>query len=291
MSAVCGKEKDCQAGSPARGRTGYFALYDFCRAVSCHIRFWPDRRRVEEELMGHLLDRRDALEAAGVSRAEASEQAVAAMGDPAEIGTALNRYHNPLLGWLQIVVLWLVVLLGVAGLCLSLRTAWEERPVRTGGSASFAGTATPLEGDSLRVGDYTFALEKVRQYPGYGDTRDLSFCLNVSWLSPWLDEPEYWPESLQWADSSGAWQKIEGGFADYDPEQGWKVALQPDQYRHLCGWENERLGGFVLFSNRARQQFAIRELPAQASAVALTLNCGSQMVMLELTLEGGDGNG
>ena len=264
----------------------YFYFLDFCRSVSRHIRFRPDRRGVEEELMDHLLDRRDTLKEAGVPDGEAEERAVAAMGDPAEIGRALDRYHSPLLGWTQIVVLWLVVLLGIAGLCLTARTLWEERPFRAGDDETFQGTATALEGDSIRVGDYTFTLEKVRQYPGYEGKRDVSFRLNITWLSPWLDVPEYSSEP-RWADASGAWRTMDLAAAVYDPELGWRVSVHPDEYRHTLGWMGERLDGPVLLSNRETEQYVIRELPEEAAAVGVALDCGGREVFLEFALEGG----
>ena len=268
----------------------YFYLLDFCRSVSRHIRFWPDRRGVEEELMGHLMDRRDALREAGVPDGEAEERAVAAMGDPAEIGRALDRYHGPLLGWTQIVVLWLMVLLGIAGLCLTARTLWEERPLGSGADETFRGTAAALEGGSIRVGEYTFTLEEVRQYPGYEDTRDVSFRLNITWLSPWLDEPEYGNE-LRWADASGAWHSLELGFWLYDLEQGWRVSGDPVEYRHAPGWTCERLDGPVLLANRETLRYVARELPEEAAAVGVALDCGGREIVLQFALEGGTAGG
>lgn len=51
---------------------------------------WWEKREIRAELAGHLEDHALDLEEQGCSTEEAREQAVAAMGDPGEIGEALN---------------------------------------------------------------------------------------------------------------------------------------------------------------------------------------------------------
>lgn len=70
----------------------------FCAAVCAKVR-WPFARwDITQELTGHLQDHAASLEEKGLSPEEAQSQAVAAMGDPAELGRALNRVHSPPLG-------------------------------------------------------------------------------------------------------------------------------------------------------------------------------------------------
>ena len=77
--------------------------------VMAQIRFRPDHGAIRRELLAHLDDRRDALKAAGWSEADANERAVAAMGDPEEVGRQLNAVHKPLLGWVWKISGWLAV--------------------------------------------------------------------------------------------------------------------------------------------------------------------------------------
>ena len=75
---------------------------EYCAAVCAQVRFRPDRQAIASELTAHMEDHMAALEAAGVPLAEAKRQAIAAMGDPEELGRALDRLHSPVLGWLQL---------------------------------------------------------------------------------------------------------------------------------------------------------------------------------------------
>ncbi len=72
---------------------------EFIDAVCAKVRFKPARQQIAQELQAHLEDRAAMLEAHGVTPEDAAARAVAAMGDPEEIGTALDREHSPLWGW------------------------------------------------------------------------------------------------------------------------------------------------------------------------------------------------
>ena len=65
---------------------------DFCTQVCEHV----------AELAAHMEDHAAALMERGVPEEAAAQQAVAAMGDPEEIGKELDKSHSPLLGWFQI---------------------------------------------------------------------------------------------------------------------------------------------------------------------------------------------
>ena len=75
---------------------------DFCDRVCRRVRFRPDRAAITAELTAHLEDHMDALVARGFPPETAARQAVAAMGDPEEIGRELDKSHSFLLGWFQI---------------------------------------------------------------------------------------------------------------------------------------------------------------------------------------------
>ena len=75
---------------------------EFIAAVCAKVRFTPAREKIAEELRAHLEDRAAMLTEHGVSPEDAAARAVAAMGDPEEIGAALDREHSPFWGWMAI---------------------------------------------------------------------------------------------------------------------------------------------------------------------------------------------
>ena len=54
-----------------------------------------ERNRIARELRAHIEDRIDDFLAAGCPKVQAEEKAVAAMGDPEELGEALLKVHRP----------------------------------------------------------------------------------------------------------------------------------------------------------------------------------------------------
>ena len=80
------------------------SIGEFCKAVCSFVRFWPDHDAITAELTAHMEDHRDALleRNPALSPEEAEERAVAAMGDPEALGRELDKSHNPLPGWFQI---------------------------------------------------------------------------------------------------------------------------------------------------------------------------------------------
>ena len=89
---------------------------DYCGAVCREIRFSPDHDAIAAELTAHLQEHAEALLEAhpDMRLRDAEQQAIAAMGDPAALGHALDAVHNPRLGWFQIWfrrVVWLIAAL------------------------------------------------------------------------------------------------------------------------------------------------------------------------------------
>lgn len=176
---------------------------EYCRAVSIHIRFKPDRGAVEVELLAHLEDRRDALKETGVPDGEAEERAVAAMGDPAEIGRALDKCHSPLLGWagrlvhalawalgaLSLLAVFMLVFMGdgtgdLPRLFPDLESVTESACAR----AEELTGAFPVElypQGEARAGHYTFRVERALLYPGEEENFVVVF-LREGWSDPRL---------------------------------------------------------------------------------------------------------
>ena len=75
---------------------------EFIDAVCAKVRFKPARQQIAQELQAHLEDRAAMLEERGFPPGDAAARAAASMGDPAEIGAALDQEHSPLWGWAAI---------------------------------------------------------------------------------------------------------------------------------------------------------------------------------------------
>ena len=72
---------------------------EFIAAVCEKVRFKPAREKIAEELRAHIEDRAAMLMEHGVAPENAAARAAASMGDPAEIGAALDREHSSFWGW------------------------------------------------------------------------------------------------------------------------------------------------------------------------------------------------
>lgn len=89
----------------------------FLAAVGDQIRWKRARKPLLRELEGHIDDRREALIAGGTDYAAAEAQAVKEMGDPEEIGLALDRVHRPRPNWLLLGCTAALLLMGVLLMC------------------------------------------------------------------------------------------------------------------------------------------------------------------------------
>ena len=70
-----------------------------------------EKADIRDELLDHLLEHRDMLMDHGYDELDAEQRAIAAMGDPEEIGRAWNEKLSPFWLWLGRVCILLVVLL------------------------------------------------------------------------------------------------------------------------------------------------------------------------------------
>ena len=95
----------------------------WCRRVTEQVDFRPDRRAIARELEDHYADHRQALLEEGYDRELASQRALEALGDPEEVGKALNHVHKYWLGQLWQASVLLVLLAAVVLGC----TLWQSR--------------------------------------------------------------------------------------------------------------------------------------------------------------------
>lgn len=109
------------------------AFRNWCTQVTEQVRFWPDRKDIAKELTAHYEDHVRDLERLDYPTKLAERRALDAMGDPEEIGRALDRVHKPWLGWLWIVSRVVLLLTLVTVLILGAEPAgqWLHRAKNT----------------------------------------------------------------------------------------------------------------------------------------------------------------
>lgn len=217
------------------------SCYSYCRAVCAQVRFKPDHAAITEELFGHILDRRDALMEQGLSRQEAEARAVAAMGDPEEVGKALNKEHSWLLGWFQV---WFHRLFSVGLVCLVLLALRYALPTLSSllphsEQGYVFNQWVPIDNDSItydqnisqnalldfrpevsvRTDDYTFTVTRavLRESGGF---LHLDYILKVTHWNPQNANPEF-RDYLSAVDDLGNWYLGRG--------------LNPDDYPNAAG--------------------------------------------------------
>ena len=179
----------------------------FCRQVCAFVRFSPDHDAITAELTAHLEDHRDALLEArpDLTPEEAEEAAVLAMGDPVELGRALNESHSPLLGWFQIWFRRLVWGLAVLVLLLTLPQLGQlitnlTAPLQYDGhienllehyeAFDVVSDDTPVAVGQYR--DYDFSVPRAIVFRNSGsNTLTLRYLLKVSHPNPWQGRPEF----------------------------------------------------------------------------------------------------
>ena len=187
------------------------------------VRFKPDRPSIRAELTAHLEDGTAERESAGYPRQEAETMALAAMGDAAQVGDALDRAHSPLLGrlWLFSGIAAAAALLftalfflfgdGYAQLRIQLDAygsqadalAWMEEQ-----EEYLLGLNPNLTFDRVRASEpaeaangYRFTVEEALLW-GAGGERTLYILLRADRPRPWSPAPDEALANELWAVSS-----------------------------------------------------------------------------------------
>ena len=73
-----------------------------------------ERESAKQELLDHMEDHMEALLSMGFSKYEAEQQAVAAMGSPADTAKLLRQAHQPVLTRILLICRWTAILLAAA---------------------------------------------------------------------------------------------------------------------------------------------------------------------------------
>ena len=179
----------------------------FCAQVCRRVRFRPDHEAITAELTEHMEDRKTALLAAhpDLTLWEAERQAVAAMGDPEEIGRELDKSHSPLLGWFQIWFRRAVWTLAALILLVTLPQARETisnltAPLSHGGNMAsllehydgldVAADLTPAA--AWQYQGYTFSIPRAVVTRSYDGTLTLFYTMKAAHPDPRLRGPEFW---------------------------------------------------------------------------------------------------
>lgn len=252
---------------------------DYCAAVCRFIRFRPDHAAITAELTGHLEDAVEARERRGVPHDQAVLQAVDAMGDPAEVGTALDALHSPLLGWVQIWVRRVLVLCAVLMLIPALTGLWtlakssvpRENPAQwQTAQAGEALPGLPIRNAAEHSG-YTISLwDAVRN----GDT--VALLVRLDHVSPWLRSPSEWAfQSLTVTDDVGT------------SYINWATAYEKylEEFQVYAS-SNGRYDTF--FSTYFT--LTVYKVPFEAQILTFTLERSGEPFSFSLPLNGGDGH-
>jgi hypothetical protein len=72
----------------------------FIKEVLSYVKFTFDRKDIRKEFEAHISDKIEYYTDMGYELEEAEQRSIQDMGDTKEIGTELNKQHNPVLGWL-----------------------------------------------------------------------------------------------------------------------------------------------------------------------------------------------
>ena len=216
------------------------AFDTFCARVCSAIRWKPARKLAQAELTAHLEDHAQALVAKGLAPDLAAERAVAAMGDPYELGHALDRAHPPTLPRLSRVLALAGSLVLAAGLCLGIvrgtgLLALSGAFPRPPDLYEHAGQALLLEGISTgggSLGGYTLAPSGQAGLVSYDrpgeDLREIMVPVTISADRPWLPVPSCYLDGT-WTDGAGGAgaARINSGWPYLFGAEGWLYLAAP----------------------------------------------------------------
>ncbi len=182
------------------------AWESWCNTVLSQVRFQPDHKAIRRELMGHMEDGRADLERLGYGRELAEQRTLDAMGSAFLVGSAMDKAHHPLLGWIWRVSRWLVMLL----LVLTVYTAAtdigaQEIVDRT--VKQFQASDPPATAVALKLGRDTVYYDPEMVVKQNGDSYSIGVRLWMQDGFPWRMDPYYmfdtWITELMGTDEQG----------------------------------------------------------------------------------------
>ena len=260
----------------------------FCDTVTRQLRCRWEAPSVRQELSDHIQDHMDALLSGGMDREEAEEAAVAAMGDPEELGKALDALHSPWPWRISLlcarcckIALVLAVVLTLQNLMTEdlpsprflptatassaaqdlLRENWEEEVRATGtvtGGGRLGDYILRPQGEALLVYRPDHTYDDGTVYPG---GLRLTFLVKTTHFQPWLDDVDIPWYALSAQDDQGN---------TYGPED--------------LGTYPESTGGRLL----GHHEFSIYDADPAARRFTFTVAAAGKRLTFTVTLEEGD---
>ncbi len=88
-------------------------IQDYSKSVCDQIRWQKAHPVISEEIENHLSDQRDAYITDGLDEMNATNNAIAQMGDPITIGTQLDRTHRPKPQWSMLLLTTAILFIGL----------------------------------------------------------------------------------------------------------------------------------------------------------------------------------
>ncbi len=178
------------------------------REAAGGIKYPPDRKKVEEELYAHMVDRNRDFLRMGYTEREADERVCTVMGDPSAVRRELAAIHRPFWGYAFLVLRILAagVLLWALISCL-----WHFRDIRLQLRPLSEGDRYTVarwveQSSSARCGDYTLRLYRAG-YAREQETGESCLLLEIEAVTPdpFLGSPlyTYLCADLQVQDSRG----------------------------------------------------------------------------------------
>ncbi|WP_242833572.1 permease prefix domain 1-containing protein [Desulfosporosinus youngiae] len=95
-------------------------ITEYLEVVCRQIRWKKAQSSVLEEIENHIIDQKNAFISDGLNEEEATDKAIAEMGDPIVVGEQLDRVHRPGLIGMSIGILLVLGILGTADMGNSL---------------------------------------------------------------------------------------------------------------------------------------------------------------------------
>lgn len=267
----------------------------WCEKATRLIRFWPDRRKVADELFAHLEDSRDALMAQGMDEKEAYAKAVEAMGSADDIAPQLAALHKPFWGYFLRASQILLVIIVV----ISLIPIWNyfTKICHFGYPTSylpFAVFSTASYGEdtgrtlhhlstpnvTVTADGYRFTVTDAAVYSAYSESTGTE----ITHLCLFLNQRSLLP----WTETEGYYNTV--AFTSACREFTARDSLGNFYYSNTTAYQEDPVVGVWttqtgVFS--ATHQFRINNFPKEAEWVELCYERDGRRLYLHIDLTGG----
>ncbi len=197
-----------------------YSTTEWLRIATAGIVSPKEREQAKQELADHIFDHTEALISTGLTRSQAQQQAVFAMGDPHGVGKHLRRVHQPILTKLLTLCRRAAILLAVVTVWVvfvssgRLEMFWQRITMAAPETAEPSYLDYPFQTDPLpenvawrmiaqpertvRAGDYEVSVKRLSvsyrpesSTPCYSVHLELQFRPLWFWLEPAIPEHRF----------------------------------------------------------------------------------------------------